>query len=77
VPRCQASTSKGGAAARIRAAYERLGLTGFEAFRPRLQEYVESLAGYRRNEFGDLPPARRQRVARAWQRSFEAWGYRV
>jgi hypothetical protein len=61
----------------VRAAYERLGLTAFEAVRPRLQEYVDSLAGYRRNEFGELPSGLRQRVARAWQRSFDAWGYRT
>jgi hypothetical protein len=59
------------------ATYERLGLPGFEAFRPRLQQYVDSLAGYRRNQFAELPPDLRQRVASAWQRSFDAWGYRT
>jgi hypothetical protein len=61
----------------VRATYERLGLDGFSAFLPRLEQYVDSLAGYRRNLFADLPPELRRGVARAWQRSFDAWGYRT
>jgi hypothetical protein len=55
--------------------YERLGLTGFESFLPRLQQRVDSLAGYRKNQFEELPAELRQRVASAWQRSFDTWGY--
>jgi hypothetical protein len=61
----------------IRATYERLGLAGFAAFRPQLQAYVDSLSGYRTNEFAELSPALRDRIAGAWRRSFETWGYRV
>jgi hypothetical protein len=61
----------------VRAIYERLGLAAFEAVRPRMQQYVDSLAGYRKNEFADLSPELRGRVASAWQRSFDAWGYRI
>jgi omega-hydroxy-beta-dihydromenaquinone-9 sulfotransferase len=61
----------------VAAVYERLSLPGFEKLRPRLREYVASVSGYRRNEFPELPPALRERVTQAWQRSFEAWGYAV
>jgi hypothetical protein len=56
-------------------AYERLGLDGFGTVEPRVREYAASLSGYRRNEFGEMPPALRERVAREWGRSFEAWAY--
>lgn len=55
--------------------YEKLNLGGFERFRPRLQRYVDSLADYRKNEFPELEPAWRRKVAQAWQRSFDVWQY--
>jgi len=55
--------------------YENLNLAGFHAFRPKLQVYVESLSGYRRNEFGELDSSLRVKIARAWQRSFDEWHY--
>lgn len=57
--------------------YERLNLQGFDTFRPKLQNYVDSLAGYRKNEFNELEPAWRSKIARAWQRSFDEWNYPV
>jgi omega-hydroxy-beta-dihydromenaquinone-9 sulfotransferase len=57
--------------------YQQLGLTGFEAFRPKLQRYVDSIAGYKKNVFKELPGAEREAVARGWRRSFEEWGYPV
>lgn len=55
--------------------YRRLDLPGFEAFEPKLRAYVESLAGYKKNRFESLPDETRERVATAWRRSFETWGY--
>lgn len=55
--------------------YARLNLPGFTAFRPKLQRYVDSLTGYRKNEFPELEPAWRTKIARAWQRGFEEWSY--
>jgi hypothetical protein len=55
--------------------YEKLSLPGFEKFRPTLQQYVNSLADYRKNEFRQLEPASKQKVAAAWQRSFDVWHY--
>lgn len=59
----------------IRQLYQALNLPGFETMRPLLQRYVESLAGYQKNEYAELPPALRSQIARAWRRSFEEWGY--
>ena len=55
--------------------YGALGLGRFDDFKPRLERYVASLAGYRKNEFPELDGARRRRVARAWERSFSEWRY--
>ena len=59
----------------VRALYEQLGLPGFEDFRPRLQAYADSLAGYQKNDYPELSPALRARVAEQWQIGFEKWGY--
>lgn len=61
----------------VRGIYDGLGLPGFEAFRPRLQAYLDSLAGYRTNRFPELTPPLRQKVATAWCRAFQEWGYPV
>jgi hypothetical protein len=55
--------------------YGQLNLPGFTEFRPTLQRYVDSLAGYRKNVFKELPTEVRQKVATRWRRCFDAWGY--
>jgi hypothetical protein len=55
--------------------YENLGLGGFEQFAPKLRRHLATLASYRKNRFCPLDAVTRQKVFRAWQRSFEAWGY--
>lgn len=55
--------------------YDGLGLAGFDDLRPRLEAYLGSLAGYRKNRLDDLPDLLRRRIADAWGRSFDAWGY--
>lgn len=57
------------------AIYDALDLPGFDAARPRLEEYVGSIAGYRKNTHPDLPDPLRLRIAREWGRNFEEWGY--
>jgi hypothetical protein len=57
--------------------YEGLGFSGFEKARPGLQRYVDSLSGYRKNNFGELDPALRAKVAAAWRRSFDEWRYPI
>lgn len=59
----------------VRQTYEALGLDGFDRLAPKLEREVAALAGYRRNTFPPLDPLVRDRVARAWQRSFTEWGY--
>jgi hypothetical protein len=57
--------------------YARLGLPGFDEFRPRLQVYVDSLVGYEKNRFSALGAEPRARVAESWRRCFEGWGYPI
>jgi omega-hydroxy-beta-dihydromenaquinone-9 sulfotransferase len=59
----------------LRLLYDQLSLSGYEAFCPRLEQYVASLAGYRKNQYPELPPDLRKRVAHVWQRCFEEWAY--
>jgi hypothetical protein len=59
----------------VRSLYETLGLPDFESLRPRLEGYLGSIAGYRKNRHPELPEALRCRIAREWRRSFEEWGY--
>ena len=55
--------------------YEKLNLSGFEAFEPKLQRYLDFIASYKRNAFPDIPAPLRKRLAQEWRRSFEAWEY--
>lgn len=59
----------------LHATYDALGLTGFDELLPRLEDYVATLAGYRKNTYADLPSSLRDRILDQWHPSFEAWGY--
>jgi hypothetical protein len=59
----------------MRKTYERLTLPGFDRFAPRLERHLAGLASYRKNEFKPLDAASREKVSRAWRRSFEVWNY--
>ncbi len=59
----------------MRDVYDKLSLSGFSSFEPTLTSYVDSLALYQKNEFAPLDAPTRSRVATAWARSFERWGY--
>lgn len=61
----------------VRRIYEQLDLPGFGDLEPRLRRYVESISDYEKGEYPPLSESLRQRVAEAWQRSFEAWDYPV
>jgi len=60
----------------IRLLYGKLGLPGFDAVRPRMEEYAASLSSYRKHAFPEIPSLWRDRVRTEWKRSFDAWGYR-
>jgi hypothetical protein len=55
--------------------YESLGLSGFDELRRRLEGYLASIAGYRKNRHEELPEGLRRRIAHDWGRSFDKWGY--
>jgi hypothetical protein len=57
--------------------YESLSLDGFDRIEPDLRRYLNSLAGYRKNQFAPLSDGERERVASAWKRSFERWHYPI
>ncbi len=59
----------------IRQVYETFDLPGFGAVLPRLEEYVDTLSGYKKNEYPRLAPALRVQIQEAWRRSFEEWDY--
>ena len=61
----------------LRILYEELRLTGFEAVQSMIEDYIASLRDYRKNEFPELPKGLRGRIAAAWRRNFEEWGYGV
>ena len=50
-------------------------LRGFETARPHLEAYLESIKGYQKNRLPRLDPALKEKVTRAWRRTFEEWGY--
>ena len=55
--------------------YRALGLAGFASVRPRLEGYIDSIGGYRKNRHPELPEGLRRRISTEWRRCFEAWGY--
>jgi omega-hydroxy-beta-dihydromenaquinone-9 sulfotransferase len=59
----------------IRRLYESLGIPGFEAFRPSLEDYVSANSGYRKNAHEELPASLRREISQAWRRGFDEWNY--
>lgn len=55
--------------------YETVDLPDFVQFEPALQEYVESLAGYRKNVYQPMDPILKEKIAARWRRNFEEWNY--
>ncbi|MEX2389179.1 MAG: sulfotransferase [Phycisphaeraceae bacterium] len=58
-------------------AYSALDLGSFAPVAPRLRTYLASHADYRPNAHRPLDEPTRRRVARAWQRYFDEFGYRT
>jgi hypothetical protein len=59
----------------VRTVYERLGLPPFAHAEPALRQYVDSLTGYEKNKFPELPADLKRRIAYEWRQCFEEWGY--
>jgi omega-hydroxy-beta-dihydromenaquinone-9 sulfotransferase len=58
----------------MRSLYERLGLGDFEVVRPRLEQYLASIAGYETNRY-QLTPEQRQEITRRWGEVIRQYGY--
>jgi len=61
----------------MRSIYTDLKLPDLEEVSPALQQYVNSIAAYKKNEFKPLDPSLRERIACEWQKCFDEWGYGV
>jgi hypothetical protein len=59
----------------VRGIYGGLGLEGFEDVEPVLRRYVDSLAGYRKSVYPELPGEIRKGIVRECKPIFEEWGY--
>jgi len=61
----------------LREIYNQLGLQNFNKAQGNIESYLKRTAGYKKNKFEPLAEPLNSEIARAWQRSFEEWGYRV
>ncbi len=59
----------------VRRVYEALNLPDFAHVESPLKEYVDSIAGYTKNEFPELAAGLREKVASEWRLCFDEWGY--
>jgi hypothetical protein len=59
----------------VKRIYDALDLPNFSHVESPLRSYVESIAGYRKNQHPDLSGYLRQRISREWRASIEEWGY--
>jgi hypothetical protein len=53
----------------------KLDLPSFDAVQQPLQNYLDSIHNYHKNEYPDLPLSLRNKIAQSWKKSFEMWGY--
>lgn len=61
-------------AGQMQQVFDGLGLDGYEAYRPRLDDYLQQNAGYETNKF-QLGEADRREVAERWGDVIERYGY--
>jgi hypothetical protein len=59
----------------MEALYTKLELPGFPSVKPRIEDYVKNLSGYRKNVYPDLTAEEKSKIRAAWNRSFESWHY--
>jgi hypothetical protein len=61
----------------MRGVYESLRLPEFAVAKPAMRRYVDSMSGYRKNDFPGLETGLKERASRAWRDDFDAWGYHI
>jgi len=61
----------------VRRIYEALDLPDFAHVESRLREYMDSIAGYKKNVFSELTTDLRERIASEWRQCFGEWGYPI
>ena len=59
----------------LRRLYDRLGLGGFEAVRPRIEHYLAEHADYQTNRYRPLDPALEAEITRRWCDVIRRYGY--
>jgi hypothetical protein len=59
----------------VRGIYEKLSLPSFAEIERALEGQIRGHSAYRRNQYAEVPTTLRSRIAEAWRRSFEEWGY--
>ena len=61
--------------AHLRRLYDRLGLGGFEAVRPRIEQYLAEHAGYQTNRYKPLDPQVQEKITLLWGDVIRRYGY--
>lgn len=55
--------------------YKTLDLGDWETIRPRIEQYLDSKKGYKKNKFVPIAPETVARIQREWRFAFDAFGY--
>jgi hypothetical protein len=59
----------------IESLYRAFNIRGFKAFAPTLRQYIATLSGFQKNEYGEIPCGVRSILRETWAQSFEEWKY--
>lgn len=57
--------------------YEQLSLKEFDAVKPEMQHYLDSVKNYRTNKKKEIPTDLKARINKRWKFAFEAFGYSI
>ncbi len=57
--------------------YNELNLSNFEEAKPRFNEYIKSLKGYKKNKYNDIDNEILQKIKDNWKIYYERWGYKI
>jgi len=60
----------------LQTTYDRLGLSGFDAVKPRVQQYLDRTKGYETNKY-ELTPELKSRIGERWGDVIQRWGYAI